>query len=296
MKILYCGLRGGFGNQLFQAAQALALSHRYGAEFVVDDGWYLGRRQSFEMPREFGLDSLMLSYRLPNRYERSMLYFIDAGLKIQKRARLRLLPIHFDELPLSDSRLRRANRVFMHGSWQVFGAIVSLKSQLDGVFRFRRGTFGPAHSRCIAEISADSASVAVHVRRGDYVRNPRTAALHTACSLEYYFQALSLVRHRLHNPSIYLFSDDLEWARQNLPLTGMRVTVVDASKHESPERVHLAEFDLMRRCRHAVIANSSFSWWVAFLLQTPQSLIIAPKQWYAWGSPSELYSPDWVLL
>ena len=296
IKRCYCTLRGGFGNQLFQLAHGLALAQRYGAELVLDDGWFRGRRSSSEAPRAFALGCFDLPFRLPFRRERSILAFMDVALKVQKRMKLPLLPLHFDQLPLASSRLQRERYVFVHGCWQVHALMMPLKAQLQHQLCFRPGTFSHAHDQQLSAITSDPKTVAVHVRRGDYVADPHTAALHGVCSLDYYAAALAVVRQRLPDPHIHLFSDDLDWAHQQLPLKGLRVTVVDASGAEGSERAHLAEFDRMRHCRHAVIANSSFSWWAAFLLQTPQSLIIAPRQWFGWGSPSELYAPDWLLL
>ena len=296
MKRLYCSLRGGFGNQLFQVGHSFGLAQSYGAELVVDDGWYRGRRLRSEMPRLFGLSWFELGYRLPYQRERPLLAFMDAGLKLQKRLTFRLLPLHFDGLPLSASRLRRESSIFMHGSWQVHRLVSPLKAQLQQLLCFRAGTFGAQHVRCVAAITNDANSVAVHVRRGDYVADRCAAATHGVCSLAYYAEALKVVRQRLIDPHIHLFSDDLDWTQRHLPLQDFRVTVHDASQQEGPELAALAEFDRMRHCRHAVIANSSFSWWAAFLLQTSESLVIAPRQWFSWGSPKELYAPDWLLL
>jgi hypothetical protein len=296
MRKVYCTLRGGFGNQLFQVAHGLALARRYGAELVLDDGWFRGRRLSSEMPRAFALGWFDLPCRLPSRRERPLLAFMDGALKLQKRLKGSLLPLHFDQLPLSATRLQRERWVFVHGCWQVHALMSPFRSQLQQQLRFRAGTFSDAHQQQLTAIANDPESVAVHVRRGDYVSNPRTAAAHGVCGLPYYARALAEVRRHLRRPHIHLFSDDLPWALDHLPLQGLPVTALDSSRQESADRLDLAEFDRMRHCRHAVIANSSFSWWAAFLLQTSDSLVIAPKQWFAWGSPSELYAPDWLLL
>lgn len=296
MKRLYCSLRGGFGNQLFQVAHGLILAQRYGADFVVDDGWFRGRRLAFETPRAFALDVFDLPYRLPHQNERPMLAFMDAALKLQKRLRLPLLPIHFEGLPLSSARLSRESRVYLHGCWQSHAGLSPYKQHLQQLLQVRSGVLSTAHAQAIAEIVQQPDSVAVHVRRGDYVTQRQTAAVHGVCSLDYYAAALQVLRQRLRQPRLYLFSDDLAWARAHLPLQHFDVTALDCSAAEGEQRAALAEFDCMRHCRHAVIANSSFSWWAAFLLQNPESVVIAPKQWFRWGSPRELYAPDWIVL
>ena len=296
MKKVYCALRGGFGNQLFQFVNALTLAEFYNAQLILDDGWFRGRRKSTETLRSFGLHWFDLPYRLPRQDERYVLALMDYLMKFQKRFRITLFPLHHDQIPLSTSKLDSSNCIFVHGSWQVYELMKPYRDRMRKWLDFPPAAFGPFHVDQLFSLRKQASSVAVHVRRGDYVDNPRASAAHGVCSLSYYSRALSLVVARVQEPHVYLFSDDIAWAARSLPLEGIRFSIVDTSSQYSPETAAFAEFDLMRHCRHAVIANSSFSWWAAFLLQTPQSLVIAPKQWYSWGSPSELYSPDWVLL
>ena len=296
MRRLYCSLRGGMGNQLFQVAHALLLAERYSAELLVDDGWYRGRRRTAETPRACCLSSFQLSYRLASARERRALALMDAALILQKRLRWRLFPIHFEGLPLSPRRLSRAAAVVVQGNWQQHALMAPLRPRLQQQLRLREGLLSPGHRERASAIAQDPESVFVHVRRGDYVANARTAVAHGVCSLDYYAQALGLLRQRLRQPCLYLFSDDLAWAQRHLPVEGWRVSPVDSRRHETVALADVADFDLMRHCRHAVMANSSFSWWAAFLMQQPDSLVIAPRQWFSWGSPPELYGPDWLVL
>jgi len=296
MRTAYCSLRGGLGNQMFQLAIGLSMAQRHNAELVLDDGWFRGRRHRSETLRQFCLPYFKLHYRLPSRRERLWLAFMDFALKLQKRIRWRLLPIHFDRLPLSERRLCREPWVVVQGDWQDFTLVAPMRTQLQQLLCFRDGLFSKEHQNQVASIAAEPLSVAVHVRRGDYVFNSNAAAVHGVCSLDYYEKALTAVRQKLGVPHVYLFSDDLDWAQRELPLQGVKVTAVDSSQLEIPSLADLADFDLMRHCNHAVIANSSFSWWAAFLLQTPESLVIAPRQWFVEGSSAQIYDPHWLLM
>ena len=296
MKRLYCSLRGGMGNQLFQVAHGLGLAEAYGAELVIDDGWFRGRRLAFETPRACCLPWFAIDARLASRSERWGLTLADLALKLQKRLRWRLLSIHFEGLPLSAERLQRARAVVVHGSWQVYGLMASQRPLLQEQFQVRPGLLSPTTLSWLETIARTPDSVFVHVRRGDYVSDRRTAQAHGVCPPAYYARALNVLRQRRGDAPLYLFSDDLDWAQNHLPLQGWSVTALDASRWERPELVDLAEFELMRRCRHGVLANSSFSWWAAFLAEAPGAVIIAPKQWFSWGAPQALYGPDWLLL
>ena len=284
------------GNQLFQVAHGLALAGRFGAELVIDDGWFRGRRLPSETPRACCLSWFAIEARLASPAERGVLTLVDLALKLQKRLRWRLLPIHHEALPLSQGRLQRAGAVVVHGHWQDHGLMAGQRPVLLRQFQVRPELLSPTTRSWLETIASMPNSVFVHVRRGDYVSERRTALAHGVCPPEYYARALTVLRQRLGDPPLYLFSDDLTWAWRHLPLQGWSVTAVDATGWERPELVDLAEFELMRRCRHGVMANSSFSWWAAFLLQSAHSLVIAPERWFSWGAPSELYAPNWLLL
>lgn len=293
---LYCTLKGGLGNQLFQAVHALALAEHYNAELLIDDGWYRGRRRAAETPRACFLPAFQLPYRLANPRERRVLAWMDAALTLQKRLRLRLLPIHFEGLPLSPRRLSSSTAVVVHGNWQQHALVAPLRPRLQQQLRVREGLLSPDHRKRAASIAKNPESVFVHVRRGDYVADARTAAAHGVCSIDYYAKAFALLQQRLHQPHLHLFSDDLAWAQRHLPLEGWRVTAVESRRHEPAALADVADFDLMRHCNHGVMANSSFSWWAAFLMQTRTSLVIAPRQWFKKGTSTRLYGPDWLIL
>jgi len=129
-------------------------------------------------------------------------------------------------------------------------------------------------SRAIAEAAKESESVALHVRRGDYVSNPKTLRIHGVCSPRYYEHAINLMRSKLARPRFFIFSNDMVWAKANLAL-GNDATFVDGNT-EDPE----LDVFLMAQCRHHIIANSSFSWWGAWLCNYQDANIIAPAPWF----------------
>lgn len=141
----------------------------------------------------------------------------------------------------------------------------------------------------LSQIKNDEASVAVHVRRGDYVTDSGANYLMGVLPIEYYHNAINYIQKKVSNPSFYFFSDDLDWVKKNIK-TNAPAYFVDGN-------VDYADLDLMRHCNHNIIANSTFSWWGAFLNRNPNKIVIAPKQW----SPREdvnknihLQFPDWL--
>ena len=143
-----------------------------------------------------------------------------------------------------------------------------------------------------AEIAACNA-VSLHVRRGDYAADPVVTSMHGLCPLDYYDRAVEYVLGRVSDPAFFLFSDDPDWVREHLKLRGS-VSVVD---HNGPDSGS-EDLRLMSLCRHHIIANSTFSWWGAWLDPRPDKLVIAPKRWFADESldTSDLLPAGWVKL
>ena len=135
----------------------------------------------------------------------------------------------------------------------------------------------PENARWLEQISADPLAVSLHVRRGDYVRNAKFAAQHGSCTPKYYTRALEHVTRQLGTePVIYAFSDDPDWVRGNLDLPA-QIKVVG---HNDASR-NIEDLRLMSACRHHIVANSSFSWWGAWLNPRADKIVAAPAMWFA---------------
>ncbi len=293
MKKIYCCLQGGLGNQVFQYAYARGLALRYAADLIIDDGWYRGRRDSSVTPREFLLAELGLPVQLPGMAERVLIWCLDVLSKIQKGLGIQFLPFHQERYPLAPAILLRSPLVYVKGFWQRHAFVAPVLPWLREAIQPDTHGFPSDYWRFRSQIDSQAEPVFVHVRRGDYLNNPISASYHGLCSLEYYAAALDYLREHCPCPHFFLFSDDLEWACNSLPFEDLPFTPVDLVGKPHAE---LAELDLMRRCHHAIIANSSFSWWGAVLIDKPGSIVIAPRQWFAARSAPELYAPAWVVF
>ena len=144
------------------------------------------------------------------------------------------------------------------------------------------------NARMIDEIE-NVQSVAVHVLRGDYVSNPNNNASIGTCSLEYYQKANDFITQHVRKPHFFIFTDDPEWARENLTFPGS-TRIVD----HNLGKADYEDFRLMTHCKHFIIANSSFSWWGAWLAQYPEKTVIAPMNWFkidTYPSEDRIHSP-----
>ncbi len=148
------------------------------------------------------------------------------------------------------------------------------------------------HDSEILKRIADQCSVSVHVRRGDYVSQRSAAAVHGVCSLQYYRSALAAISRTLHDPQFFVFSDDARWTREYLTFPGP-ATFVD---HNGPATA-FQDLLMMSRCKHHVLANSSFSWWGAWLNPSPDKSVVAPRHWFADGRETKDLTPaEWIRL
>ena len=133
----------------------------------------------------------------------------------------------------------------------------------------------PGKCRNIREKIQATDAIGIHVRRVDYVSDPATARVHALCPAEYYERGIDLAASGLAHPHGFVFSDDPDWARANFSLP-IPTTFVNINP---PEDAHL-DLYLMAACRNFVIANSSLSWWAAWLGSEPGKRVVAPKSWF----------------
>ncbi len=132
------------------------------------------------------------------------------------------------------------------------------------------------------KMKADPQAVSIHVRRGDYVSEKHWKSLGCICQRSYYLMALSEIERKVNQPHYYVFSEDLDWVREHLPLTS--ATFVDWNKGEDSWQ----DMMLMSCCHHHIICNSTFSWWGAWLNPLSDKIVVAPKRWAEGRSSSDI--------
>lgn len=159
------------------------------------------------------------------------------------------------------------------GYWQSERYFVDAADIIRAEFKPRLA-LEPENAATAAAIDGVTA-VSVHVRRGDYVTDKVTNAYHGVCSLDYYRAAIARIAERVASPHLFVFSDDHAWVQENLR-SNYPTTYVTAN---SPDRGY-RDMQLMSRCRHHIIANSSFSWWGAWLNPRPDKVVVAPARWF----------------
>ncbi len=268
-------ITGGLGNQLFQYATARALSLRHATPLGIDTRVYQG-----DASRRFGLNhfhihavncdgSSVTACHLPPP-QKNLIAFVRWQLTHGRSVR------YFRErgLGFDPAVFTLGPQTYLHGYWQSEQYFLGAQEVLRQELKLQTPP-SPENAEWLREITSHY-SVSVHVRRGDYVSDTKAGRVHGTCSPQYYQQAADLLRSKLgDNLTFYVFSDEPNWAAENivLPLTTRYV------RHNDDLR-NYEDLRLMSACNHHIVANSSFSWWGAWLASNPQKLVIAPARWF----------------
>jgi hypothetical protein len=268
-------LKGGIGNQLFQFAfgRAVALERK---EELYFDLTYLTENPLKFIPRDFKL-TFLNDYELIDNLtvlqvntwynQGHVAYLTDSFPKTsilavlhQKETKAVLLDGYYqDEFYFLNHQdyIRREITELLDYHLQISDAAIELRPDTDN-------------------------HVAVHVRRGDY-NLPETLKVHGICDIDYYAEAIQTIKSKLSNPHFYLFSDDVQEINAIFRqlLDPVEMTNISACIKESGLRdKDLIEMAIMSRCKHFIIANSSFSWWTSYLSGHPDKIVVAPQHWY----------------
>jgi hypothetical protein len=187
--------------------------------------------------------------------------------------------------------LERRPPLYIEGYWQSYKYFEKFEDQIRLELKPSRPPEG--ENLQLARSIAQKNSVSIHVRRGDYVSNPVASSVHGFVGLAYYELALARISREIDRPHFFVFSDDLPWARGNLSFPG-DVTFVD---HNSGLAAY-EDMRLMSMCKHHVMANSSFSWWAAWLGWAQGKKVFYPANWFSTKSHdvSSLNPPSWIRV
>ncbi|MDA4844247.1 alpha-1,2-fucosyltransferase [Hoeflea poritis] len=261
---------GGLGNQMFQYACGRALALRTGNELVLDErDFFAGPGQEPGLHHLNVVSGKVAAGKLPPSKKQRLRYLVWRALKLPPRI-VREQGMAFDPKVIA-----LPGDVFLHGYWQSERYFCDFAQRLRQELSVKTPP-DKANTALLRQMGAEPA-VSLHIRRGDYVTNPKANALHGTCSLAYYKRAAKLIAERMdENPVFYVFSDEPQWAAANLELP-FDIRVVD---HNSGDR-NFEDMRLMSACRHHIVANSSFSWWGAWLNPSESKIVVAPEKWFA---------------
>lgn len=279
---------GGLGNQMFIYAAAKALANRLSARLRLD----VGGLQNDSL-RSFALNVFNIPEccYVENKWVNKLRYLVAQYLPTS-------LPLSFYPVLLATKSFEVDPRFFevkgscfLYGYWQSYKYFAEYADEIRRVFSLT--PFLTSIMGGLVEEMRACHSVSVHCRRGDYANNPSVQAVHGLCGMDYYERARGLIERMMPDAKFYIFSDDAEFAHEGFSHWG-NVEFVDGGTQEE-------DMALMNACKHHIIANSSFSWWAAWLDASSDAVVIAPRDWFSRETMRktyvlDLFPPEWVLL
>jgi hypothetical protein len=268
--MIITNLKGGLGNQMFQYACGYALSKDYGSKNRVDIS-YFSSIPSNHTKRIFELSLFNISSQIATEAE-----IIKTRGKRNQVTQLfdvmsaKAYTIFTDLYPIK--KYLGIRDLYLNGYFQSEKFFVKYRENILKEFSLTKEQKTNEYNMVSNKIRTDNNSISMHIRRGDYIEDLKTAKHHGVLGIDYYKRALSILN--VKNPNIYVFSDDIDWVKKNFTFLPKNTYFVSKHKFNSAQ-----EIILMSLCKHNIIANSSFSWWGAWLNQNKKKIVIAPKKW-----------------
>lgn len=251
-------ITGGLGNQMFQYAFYLSLKERF-TDVKLDITPYTVSQfhYGYELGEVFGIKADLatieeIHYLINNSNSKLSTIFIERQFNFDKKV------------------FEIEGEVLFYGYWQTEKYFKSIEGIIKKEFVFKR----PLDNKNIELVDQinEVNSVSLHIRRGDYVSIKNLAHI---CTLEYYQKAVKLIKEKISKPVFYIYSDEIEWVKENISLEE-DIIFVDWNKGEDSYK----DMQLMSLCKHNILANSSFSWWAAWLNNNKNKMVIAPSRWF----------------
>ncbi len=265
---IYSRLVGGLGNQLFQFANGFAQAQRLGVEHILDIRELTGIKSAHDI---YSLDQFSITSKIgdpnllpPARSENQLRYFLWRGFGKN--------PMHFREIGLGYNSIvsQHPDNIYYHGYFQsekyFLNHAIALRKQLK--FKYKPS---PENQNWLTKIQSTK-SVGLHIRRGDFVK----IGVDVVCNAQYYSRAIDLMSQKIGTKfDVYVFSNDPEWVKTNVDL-GKKTYVVASNGPLEP----VEDLRLFSACQHQITANSTFSWWGAWLNSSKEKVVITPTVWY----------------
>jgi len=295
---------GGLGNQMSQYAFAVALKCKYPKDDVLVDTQlyqhvffktFRGNNffhNGFEIAKIFSnasvpiahsTDVKKVSFWIPNYI------FSRLGRKLLPRKKTEVVQSYLDAYKYDDSIINTEGNVYFDGYWLSPKYIEPFKERVIETFRFP--LFCTEQNKEYQALLEKDNSVTIHIRRGDYVGAENFKDI---CTLDYYRKAITKARERIINPEFFVFSNDQKWCMQNL-----KNEFGDAKVHFIKNNLgneNYRDMQLMSLARCNILANSSFSWWGAFLNNRKDQIVYVPHKWVNNLDDKDVYADSWIKV
>lgn len=277
-------ISGGLGNQMFQYAAGRALSAVHKTDLELDISSFLGDKNN----REFMLDNYSIKARVlhtPHPLVHKVTSYMKSRLNISGSKRV------YGEINNKFDRnvLKLPDNTYLLGHWQSEKYFRKFRDMIIAELTYRGNVSD--YTKEMSDLLQRDQSVSLHIRRGDYVSDQKAARVLGVLPLSYYADAVALLHKQFKDLSVAVFTDDSAWVHKNVRIRAKSVHYVATGSA-------CEDLELMKACRNHIIANSSYSWWGAWLNTYKKKTVIAPKKWFADPSFSaeDIVPQGWIRL
>ena len=291
--MIFVKLLGGIGNQMFQYAAARRLAHVSRTTVIFDISHFKHYTErsyalgNFEIQEQFASHEEVAEFTLS--HDSILKYFFHIFNSKKKSNDLTYIKekyFHFDP-----TILHLGDNVYLDGYWQSEKYFADIASVIQQEFMVTTPQEG--RNQEVANNIRACNAVSIHIRRGDFISNPEIHKVHGTCELDYYARSVDYIVQTVDGPHFFVFSDDPKWVSHNVRLSHPNTIVEHNGVDNSYE-----DLRLMSQCKHHIIANSSFSWWGAWLNPNREKIVIAPPRWFQTEerNTKDLLPESWVKL
>jgi len=277
-------IKGGIGNQLFQYALGIYFEEIKKYNVLYDISHFkLDNKRKFELTEAFEIDNIQL-------YNHKFQYRIYDKIFDKIKPKHKRFYIFERELSFDKLILNIGKNCYLDGYWHSYKYFEKVKEKLLERLKLSLD-FSPDAENIYSNIIDTPNSISLHIRRGDYIGLNN---VYYSLTENYYKKAIEYILDvkKFETYSLYIFSDDIEWCKKNIKFKN--TIFVENNNMKSYE-----DLILMSICKNNIIANSSFSWWAAFLNKNIDKVVVAPKNWYVENNSSfinSLYPKEWKIL
>ncbi len=313
--MIYLEMAGRLGNQLFRYAFAKRIQKITGEELYIDfkrvyskgeekDGWTnslkLFNTQNYYEVNDrkdiFYKNASFMQKIIYTIYKVGNFYFKKDKAKL-RRYQLKCQPLlnkynlYFIEIGYYDYDFKylKNNKVkYICGCFECDKYFIDIRDEILKEFQSNRPI--NENNKLLYEKMKSTESICISIRRGDFVTNEKNSKLYNICDLEYYNNAIKIIKEKIEKPVFFVFSDDINWARENIKIKNTEVY------YETGNDTVDEKLRLMSNCKHFIISNSSFSWWAQFLSKNNDKVVISPSRWYKNDLKSDLINDNWIKV
>jgi len=279
-------LSGGLGNQMFQYAFYRKLQS-LGMQVKMDDVTEYQERET----REKQLEVFGIHYETCTREELIALTdaYMDPLSRMRRKFTGRRTKSYMERQFNYDPEVFQQKAAYYEGCWQTERYFADITKELREAFTFRCEITKDTQ-QWLEQITAEPNAVSIHIRRGDYLAGPQVPVYGNICTETYYEKAIEKMDQQVTGAVYYIFTNDPGWAKEHYD--SERFHVVDCNE----EATGYLDMLLMSRCRHHIIANSSFSWWGAWLNPREEKIVIAPSKWLNGRDCKDIYTSQMQIV